>query len=268
MGKDNVPFHTLSFPATILGSNEPWKLVDYIKSFNYLNYDGGQFSTSRGRGVFMDQALEILPADYWRWWLLSNVPETSDSEFTWENFQSGVNKDLADVLGNFVSRITKFCRSKFGEVVPEGGSYGEQETALITDLTTKIRAYERFMEDKEVRKAAQELRGIWVAGNEYLQAAAPWSTFKEDPEKAAAQVRLGLNLIRLYAVLSAPFIPTTSAKMLSAMNTLDTEWPTDIEAALTSLPAGHAFAVPDVLFAKITDEQREEWQERFAGTRD
>jgi len=268
MGKDNVPFHTLSFPATILGSNEPWKLVDYIKSFNYLNYDGGQFSTSRGRGVFMDQALEILPADYWRWWLLSNVPETSDSEFTWENFQSGVNKDLADVLGNFVSRITKFCRSKFGEVVPEGGAYGEQETALITDLTTKIRAYERFMEDKEVRKAAQELRGIWVAGNEYLQAAAPWSTFKEDPEKAAAQVRLGLNLIRLYAVLSAPFIPTTSAKMLSAMNTLDTEWPTDIEAALTSLPAGHAFAVPDVLFAKITDEQREEWQERFAGTRD
>ena len=268
MGKDNVPFHTLSFPATILGSNEPWKLVDYIKSFNYLNYDGGQFSTSRGRGVFMDQALEILPADYWRWWLLSNVPETSDSEFTWENFQSGVNKDLADVLGNFVSRITKFCRSKFGEVVPEGGAYGEQEAALITDLTTKIRSYERFMEDKEVRKAAQELRGIWVAGNEYLQAAAPWSTFKEDPEKAAAQVRLGLNLIRLYAVLSAPFIPTTSAKMLSAMNTLDTEWPTDIEAALTSLPAGHAFAVPDVLFAKITDEQREEWQERFAGTRD
>ena len=268
MGKDNVPFHTLSFPATILGSNEPWKLVDYIKSFNYLNYDGGQFSTSRGRGVFMDQALEILPADYWRWWLLSNVPETSDSEFTWENFQSGVNKDLADVLGNFVSRVTKFCRSKFGEVLPEGGSYGEQEMALIADLTTKIRAYERFMEDKEVRKAAQELRGIWVAGNEYLQAAAPWSTFKEDPEKAAAQVRLGLNLIRLYAVLSAPFIPTTSAKMLSAMNTLDTEWPTDIEAALTSLPAGHAFAVPDVLFAKITDEQREEWQERFAGTRD
>ena len=82
MGKDNVPFHTLSFPVTILGSGEPWKLVDYIKSFNYLNYDGGQFSTSRGRGVFMNDALEILPADYWRWWLLSHVPESSDAEFT------------------------------------------------------------------------------------------------------------------------------------------------------------------------------------------
>ena len=268
MGKDNVPFHTLSFPATILGSGEPWKLVDYIKSFNYLNYDGGQFSTSRGRGVFMDQALEILPADYWRWWLLSNAPESSDAEFTWENFQANVNKDLADVLGNFVSRITKFCRSKFGEIVPEGGTYGAQEEKLISDITARLREYETHMDAIDVRKAASELRAIWVAGNEYLQSAAPWSTFKEDPETAAAQVRLGLNLIRLYAVLSAPFIPTTSARMLEAMQTTDDTWPSDVSAALSHLSAGHAFNVPDVLFAKITDEQREEWQDRFAGTRD
>ncbi|GAA6192040.1 methionine--tRNA ligase [Phaeobacter sp. NW0010-22] len=267
MGKDNVPFHTLSFPSTIMGSNEPWKLVDYIKSFNYLNYDGGQFSTSQGRGVFMDQALDILPADYWRWWLLSHAPESSDSEFTWDNFQQSVNKDLADVLGNFVSRITKFCRSKFGESVPGEGEYGEQEQVLIADLTIRIRAYEAHMDAMEVRKSAQELRAIWVAGNEYLQSAAPWSTFKTDPAKAAAQVRLGLNLIRLYAVLSAPFIPTASASMLSAMNTLDTSWPEDVQVALNALPAGHDFKVPDVLFAKITDEQSEEWQARFSGTR-
>ena len=268
MGKDNVPFHTLSFPATILGSGEPWKLVDYIKSFNYLNYDGGQFSTSRGRGVFMDQALEILPADYWRWWLLSNAPESSDAEFTWENFQANVNKDLADVLGNFVSRITKFCRAKFGEVVPEGGSYGEQEEKLIADITARLRDYETHMNAIDVRKAAAELRAIWVAGNEYLQSAAPWSTLKEDPEAAAAQVRLGLNLIRLYAVLSAPFIPSTAARMMEAMQTTDDTWPSDVAAALSHLSAGHEFSVPDVLFAKITDEQREEWQDRFAGTRD
>ena len=268
MGKDNVPFHTLSFPATILGSGEPWKLVDYIKSFNYLNYDGGQFSTSRGRGVFMDQALEILPADYWRWWLLSNAPESSDAEFTWENFQVNVNKDLADVLGNFVSRITKFCRSKFGEVVPEGGSYGEQEAKLIADITARLRDYETHMNAIDVRKAAAELRAIWVAGNEYLQSSAPWSTFKEDPETAAAQVRLGLNLIRLYAVLSAPFIPSTAARMMEAMQASDDTWPSDVAEALSHLTAGHEFSVPDVLFAKITDEQREEWQDRFAGTRD
>jgi methionyl-tRNA synthetase len=267
MGKDNVPFHTLSFPATILGSGEPWKLVDYIKSFNYLNYDGGQFSTSQGRGVFMDQALEVLPADYWRWWLLSHAPESSDSEFTWENFQVAVNKDLADVLGNFVSRITKFCRSKFGEAVPEGGTWGDQERALVADLEMKIRVYEDLMQAMEVRKAAAALRAIWVCGNEYLQSAAPWSVFKTDPERAAAQVRLGLNLIRLYAVLSAPFIPFASATMLTAMATDDDGWPDDVAGALQALPAGHGFAVPDVLFAKIADEDREDWQRRFAGQR-
>ena len=267
MGKDNVPFHTLSFPATIIGSGEPWKLVDYIKSFNYLNYDGGQFSTSQGRGVFMDQALAILPADYWRWWLLSHAPENSDSEFTWENFQASVNKDLADVLGNFVSRVTKFCRSKFGEEVPAGGDWGPEEDALIEKLSAGLKAYEAQMEAIEVRKAAGELRALWVLGNEYLQSAAPWSVFKEDPDRAAAQTRLALNLIRVYAVLSAPFIPDAAARMLSAMNTLDTEWPGDMKSALTALPEGHAFSVPDVLFAKISDEEREGWQAKFAGIR-
>ncbi|MBD3785901.1 MAG: methionine--tRNA ligase [Sphingomonadales bacterium] len=271
MGKDNVPFHTIGFPATILGVNqaegEAWKLVDYIKSFNYLNYDGGQFSTSRGRGVFMDQALEILPSDYWRWWLLSHAPESSDAEFTWENFQASVNKDLADVLGNFVSRITKFTRSKFGEALPEGGTWSEREEALIAELSTRIAEYERHMDDKEVRKAAAELRAIWVAGNEYLQSAAPWSVFKTDPAQAAAQARLALNLIRIYAVLSAPFIPDACATMLSAMQTEDLSWPSDARAALTALPAGHAFTTPEVLFRKIADEEREDWQKRFAGIR-
>ncbi len=123
MGKDNVPFHTLSFPATILGSGEPWKLVDYIKSFNYLNYDGGQFShLARARRVHGPGAgdpagrlLALVAAVAMR-------PKARTREFTWENFQTSVNKDLADVLGNFVSRVTKFCRSKFGEAVPEGGA--------------------------------------------------------------------------------------------------------------------------------------------------
>ncbi|MEM9394262.1 MAG: methionine--tRNA ligase [Pseudomonadota bacterium] len=267
MGKDNVPFHTLSFPATIMGSGEPWKLVDYIKSFNYLNYDGGQFSTSQGRGVFMDQALEILPADYWRWWLLSHAPETSDAEFTWENFQAGVNKDLADVLGNFVSRVTKFCRSKFGEEVPAGGSFGPEDDALIADLQARLETYQAHMDAIDIRKAAAELRAIWVAGNEYLQAAAPWAVLKSDPDRAAAIIRLALNLIPVYAVLSEPFIPEAAGKMLRALDADGSTWPENMKATLTTLAPGHGFTVPDNLFSKIEDSDRQDWQARFAGTR-
>jgi len=267
MGKDNVPFHTLSFPATIMGSGEPWKLVDYIKSFNYLNYDGGQFSTSQGRGVFMDQALSILPADYWRWWLLSHAPENADSEFTWENFQASVNKDLADVLGNLVSRVTKFAASKLGDTVPAGGAFGPQETALIADLGARLRDFEALMEAMDIRKAAAELRGIWVAGNEYLQAAAPWSAVKTDPARAEVIVRLSLNLIRVYAILSRPFIPDAAATMMAALGSADWTWPDHIGEALRALPPGHAFTVPENLFRKITDDERADWQQRFSGVR-
>lgn len=268
MGKDNVPFHTLGFPTTILGSNEPWKLVDHLKSFNYLNYDGGQFSTSQGRGIFMDQALELLPADYWRWWLLSHTPENSDSEFTWENFQQSTNKDLADVLGNFVSRVTKFCRSKFSEAVPAGGTFGEAEQALIADLQSRLEQYQSYMDAVEIRKAAAELRAIWVAGNEYLQNTAPWTTFKTNPDQAAAQIRIALNLIVFYANLSAPFIPDASQSLLDTMNIDGFEWPSDVSKALSTLKEGHEFDVPEVLFAKISDEDTVEWQARFSGIRD
>jgi methionyl-tRNA synthetase len=269
MAKDNVPFHTLSFPVTMMGANydgkESWKLVDYVKGFNWLTYEGGKFSTSQGRGVFMDQALEILPSDYWRWWLLSNPPEGSDSDFTWGAFQTGVNKDLADVLGNFASRVTKFCRSKFGEVVPKGGEYGAAEREVTAEIVRRLAAYEDHWEAMEFRKAAAELRAIWVAGNEYLQAAAPWAAFKEDPARAAASIRFALNLIRLYAILSRPFVPDASDTMLASLGIEEAAWPEDVAAALSALPAGRSFTVPENLFAKITDEAREEMEARFAG---
>jgi methionyl-tRNA synthetase len=179
-----------------------------------------------------------------------------------------VNKDLADVLGNFVSRVTKFCRSKFGEIVPEGGEDIPVDADALEEFAEKLRAYEAAMDAIEIRRAAAALRALWVWGNEYLQKAAPWSGIKEDEARAAGQIRFALNLIRVYAVLSAPFIPMASARMLSSMNTLDMDWPGDLRAALTALPAGHAFAVPDNLFRKIGDEEREDWQARFAGTRD
>ena len=130
LGKDNVPFHAVSFPATLIGSGEPWKTVDVIKGFHWLTYEGGKFSTSRRRGIFTDAALEELPADLWRWWLIANAPETSDTDFTVSRFAADVNKDLADVFGNLVNRVVRFSAQAFGGRVPGGGNPGEREHAL------------------------------------------------------------------------------------------------------------------------------------------
>ena len=267
MGKDNVAFHTVSFPATLIGSGEPWKRVDMLKSLNWLNWYGGKFSTSQKRGVFMDVALELLPADVWRWYLTANAPESADSAFTWEHFQNLVNKDLADVLGNFVNRIIKFAETRCDGVVPAGGEPGEMETALYADLGAKLTELTEQMAALEIRKSALALRSIWVLGNEYLTAAAPWTVIKTDPERAAVIVRTGLNLVALFARISAPFVPFTAAIIAEAVGEPSpAEWPSmDGAEALSALPAGRAVKAPDVLFRKIEDAQVAEWTERFGG---
>ena len=268
MGKDNVPFHTVGFPVTILGSGEPWKLVDQLKGFNYLNYEGGKFSTSGKRGVFMDTALEILPADYWRYYLMANAPESSDSNFTWQHFAGVVNKDLADVLGNFVNRLTRFTVSRFDGVVPEGGSYGPEEKDLIAELDRRVAQYTEHMEEMEFRKALGELRHIWVSGNEYLTRAAPWTTIKTDRDRAAAGVRMGLNLIHLFGHLSWPVIPTAAKTIHNAVMEAPEiiPWPDEPMAEfLDRLEHGQPIQGPPVLFAKITDEQVAAWEARFGG---
>ncbi|HWU48718.1 MAG TPA: methionine--tRNA ligase [Asticcacaulis sp.] len=267
MGKDNVAFHTVSFPATILGSGEPWKMVDTLKAFNWLNWYGGKFSTSMNRGVFMDQALELLPADYWRWYLIANSPESSDSSFTWEQFQATVNKDLADVLGNFVNRIVKFTESKFEGRVPEGGEAGPLEEKLYDDLSALLTEATDAFDAMEMRKAAQAVRRIWVLGNEYLQEAAPWTVFKTDVTRAGVIVRHGLNLVRLYAALAQPLIPFTASRIAECVGAeLPLGWPSaDGRAELNRLAPGQGVASGEVLFRKIEDTQIVEWAERFGG---
>ncbi|WP_414978266.1 methionine--tRNA ligase [Brevundimonas sp.] len=265
MGKDNVAFHTVSFPATILGSGEPWKTVDTLKAFNWLNWYGGKFSTSQKRGVFMDQALELLPADYWRWRLTAYGPEHADSAFTWEDFQASTNKDLADVLGNFVNRIVKFTESRFDGVVPGGGEPGLVEAQLETDIAAGIAEATAQLEAMEFRKAAQAIRAVWVLGNEYLQVAAPWTAFKTDPVRAAVGVRTGLNLVALFARLAAPIMPSSAARIAATVGETDLSWPLATDDLLDRLPRGQAVAAAEVLFRKIEDAQVAEWAERFGG---
>ncbi|MBJ6639534.1 methionine--tRNA ligase [Streptomyces sp. DHE7-1] len=268
MAKDNVPFHTVMFPATELGVREPWKKVDFVKAFNWLTYYGGKFSTSQKRGVFTDQALDILPADYWRYFLIANAPESDDSSFTWEHFTATVNKDLADTLGNFVNRVLSFSRKRFGDDVPAGGEPGEAEAKLGEEIARLLAEYEEQMEALQFRKAAAALRALWSAGNSYLEEKAPWLEIKTNKDGAALTLRTAMNLIHLYAVVSEPFIPATAKTMREAFS-LENDtatWATEAEAkSLSAVPAGTPFTVPPVLFAKLTDEDLENYKERFGG---
>jgi methionyl-tRNA synthetase len=268
MGKDNVAFHTVSFPVTILGSGEPWKLVDRLKAFNWVTWYGGKFSTSGKRGIFMDQALELLTGDYWRWYLMANAPESADAAFTLEGFQAAVNSDLANVLGNFVNRITKFAGAKFEGVVPSAGEVSPIEAELLADVQAKIAAITAAHEAMEFRKAAAETRALWVRGNEYLQSAAPWTAIKTDEAQAAMIVRTGLNLVALFAILAQPFVPVAAAAILDAMGVPEKNrmWPLASDGAiLNALPPGLAIRAPDLLFTKIEDADVAAWAERFGG---
>ena len=270
MAKDNIPFHTLSFPATLLGANQSWKLVDYIKGFNWLTYDGGKFSTSQKRGVFMDQALDLFPSDYWRWWLLSNAPETSDADFTWNSFQSCINKDLADVLGNFVSRITKFALSKYGKTIPDGKKYTQQEFDTVSEIEKIFESYDEAMTKIEIRKAASHLRKIWSIGNEYLQRSQPWMIIKTDEAEAAKAIRFAFNLMLFFSEISEPFIPETATKIKTCLGKSEAkiQWPflgENFTSIFEKVKVGEEFSPIENLFTKIEDGQANSLEKQFAG---
>ncbi|MEI2816040.1 MAG: methionine--tRNA ligase [Microthrixaceae bacterium] len=267
MAKDNVPFHTLSFPATLIGSGEPWKLVDQLKGFNWLNYYGGKFSTSEHRGVFMGDALELADADCWRWYLLSNAPESDDTSFTWQQFAESVNKELVGTLGNFVNRCATQIGRHFDGAAADGGSVGEPERELVERLRVAIDAYTGCFRRLEYRKAAHALRSIWAEGNVYLEEREPWRAVKTDRDDAARTLRVALGLVRLFAHLSSPFIPAASARLSATL--VDTPAldgvSGDLAASILGIEPGARFEVPGLLFSKVLDEEVEAWQARFGG---
>jgi methionyl-tRNA synthetase len=262
MAKDNVPFHTVGFPCTVIGSREPWKLVDVIKGFNWLTYYGDKFSTSRRRGVFMDQALKLLPADYWRYYLIANAPEGNDADFTWDTFAGVVNADLADNFGNFVNRVLTFVTSRFDGAVPAGDA---PRAALAAAVQSHVAQYTAHLRELRFRKAVNELRHLWSLGNTFVNDAAPWKTLKTDRGRAAADLQTSVNLVRIFA---APIIPRTSEHVFEALQLSQSEraWPDgEIEPELRRLGDGRRISTPGVLFRKVTDEEVAQWRHDFAG---
>jgi len=268
LGKDNVPFHAVSFPATLLGSGEPWKTVDLIKGFHWLTYEGGKFSTSRRRGIFADAALEELPADLWRWWLIANAPETSDTDFTVSRFAADVNKDLADVFGNLVNRLVHFTAQAFGGRVPSGGAPGEREQGLAAEIGERVARLRTHHESLEFRQAAAETRAVWARANGYLQEAAPWTAFRSDPARAAVATRTALNLVHLSATLAWSIVPTLAQKVLSALGdkTSIPPWPTQPDRnLLLDLGTERPIGAIGPLVAKLDASDIARLSRRFGG---
>lgn len=268
MGKDNVPYHSITFPATLLGTRENWTQVDFLKGFSYLTYEGGKFSKSENRGVFAEDAVKEFPADYWRYWLISNAPEGSDAAFSWELFAGAVNKDLNGVLGNFVSRVLKMTSSKIGNAVPEGGQNTQTEEELFALLQTKVNDYIRYMSDMEFRKALGELRAIWVEGNNYISVTEPWTVIKTDPERAGVILRTCINRIRLFALLTAPIMPETAQKMLDKLNASQIGLKDfDVKKEMSFFKGGEPFEVGEMLFERIAPEKIEEMKAKYGSSK-
>ncbi len=267
LGKDNVPFHAVSFPATLIGSGEPWKTVDIIKGFHWLNYQGGKFSTSRRRGVFTDAALDLLPADLWRWWLIANAPESADVDFTFDRFATDVGKDLADVLGNLATRITSFaCRCCDGRV-PAGGNLGAPEQVLAQEVESRLSRLRLCHERLEFRRAASETRALWVLANTYLQQQAPWSTIKSDPDRASVTTRTALNLLRLAAIVAWSIVPGLAERILAGLGETAQcpAWPVPPACVLLDGNRGRPISRLEPLVQKLAEPEISGLAARFSG---
>lgn len=221
LAKDNIPFHALTFPATLLGSGADIRLVDRIKGFNWRTWGDGKFSTSEKRGIFTDAALEGFPAGYWRWWLTANAPENADVRFTVRAFADGVNADLADTLGNLVNRLLRFTVSKFGDKVPEAASPGPAEERLAERVAQLSASCAANHEAVRLRRVADDLRALWSLVNEYLSAEAPWSCIATDPDRAACIVRSATALVGVAAAASHPVIPFAASRILACLGQTD-----------------------------------------------
>jgi len=267
LGKDNVPFHTVGFPATLLGSGEPWKTADVVKGFHWLSYDGAKFSTSRRRGVFCDEAAEALPADLWRWWLVANAPETADVDLDLRRVAADVNKDLADVFGNLANRLVGLAWRRYGGVVPVGGVPGPREAALAAEVESRLAAIRSAHEACEFRRAAAGTRALWDLANAYVQETRPWQADPEGLDRDALALRVGLALVRIGALAAWSVIPGIAGDALRLLGlSADGTPPWPDAALLVADDLGGCRLGPAVpLVPKVAPERVEALVARFAG---
>jgi len=260
MGKDNIPFHTILFPSFLIGTKENYTMLHQISSTEYLNYEDVKFSKSRGTGVFGDDAMQTnIPADVWRYYLLSNRPETSDTIFTWKGFQEKTNNELLANLGNFVNRTLTFLFRNFDGVVPEK-TEDKESNNLTNNINEKQKIVIESLEKVELRKAINEIFALSKLGNIFFQSREPWK-HKEDKVNLNNTLYACVELVRKLAILIEPYLPNTSKEIFSQLN-LEPQGFNDLDKSINS---GHKINQPKVLFQKLEDKQINDLHDKFSG---
>ena len=222
MAKDNVPFHSVVFPSTLLGTKNKWSLVNHLISTEYLNYEDAKFSKSRGIGVFGNDAQSTgIPCDIWRFYLMYTRPENSDSAFKWEDLMLKTNSELLANLGNFVNRALKFTKDNFNSTVGKIDLTKEDEE-LIVHINRCLKQYIELLDICKEREAISQIFNISRIGNQLMQAETPWKKVKSSDEKeksrAKSVVSLCANISCLLAILMEPYMPNLSKALLEQLN--------------------------------------------------
>ena len=258
IGKDNIPFHTVIFPSSLLATGEKWTMLHHMSSTEYLNYEGGKFSKSRGIGVFGNDVEDTgIPADCWRFYMFYNRPEKSDFTFTWKDFQDKVNKELIGNLSNLVNRTLSFIKRFYDGKIENP----EIDDALISQIREREKKITDLLEHAEEKDALHEIFALSDLGNKAFQDAEPWKKRTESPEEAKKLLSTLYFLIRDLGVMVTPYIPLTGEKILSFLGRNNSVWKdignTDGDVSVEKV---------ELLFTKLEDKLIDELRIRYSGT--
>jgi len=272
IGKDNIVFHCLMFPAMLM-AHGGYVLPENVPANEFLNLESQKLSTSRGWAVWLHEYLEEFPADLLRYALASNLPETKDSDFSWADFQTRVNGELADVLGNFVNRTMTFATRFFDGVVPELIDPSAEDLAVLNEMSQFPERIGTSYEHYRNREAVFQTISMARIGNKYFNDTEPWHTRNEDLQKCANTIHVCLQLCASLAILMDPVLPTgaSAVRRMLNMKAVRSSMPTSNgnpglgwnDAANSLLVAGDAIGEPEILFHKVEDEQVQKQVEKL-----
>lgn len=251
IGKDNIVFHTLFWPAILMGYDEKLTLPYDVPATQYMTISGEKMSAGRGRGVWLPDLLERFDPDQIRYYATANMPELKDSAFEWGDFAVRNNSELLAVYGNFVHRALTFAARNFDNRVPEPGFLDALDKAMVRNVEEQWKKVGQNLEYCHFRDALREAIQLARLGNQYFDAKAPWDLVKKDRAACGTALHLALRVSRALAVIMAPFLPFSSGRLWHALGYDDEVHRHGWDAALEDVPAGQTLRVGKPLFAKI-----------------